>query len=421
MGRVVRSEKPANDGSPEAREQEARPGDAAVAADETPAGAGDDSRSADAANDVDNADNDVTASEGEPAQEAGDDADTQGAAQDVAQGVLGEDDAATAPIAETGPLVEERPEPRSGSIFPLLLGGVVAAVTGYGAAQIMPRGWPLFAPPDAAAELAAKLRERLDSQNDQIAGLRERITQPGTGSDPAADQIEARIEARFEALSEQLNGLRDRLGEVELRPLAGGVAEETVNALRDRIAALESRIDDMATAGAEQLGTAKQTLLRAAITRLETAIDSGESFADTLREIAEGGDVDIPAGLNAHAAGGVPTEAELRDGFPEAARAAIAAEIRALVADGGISRLSGFFRRQLGMRSLRPREGADADAILSRAEAALNSGDPATGLAELQSLSDAAAAQMQGWVEMAQERQDALTGATELNAALGGN
>ena len=75
------------------------------------------------------------------------------------------------------------------------------------------------------------------------------------------------------------------------------------------------------------------------------------------------------------------------------------------------ARLGAFLKRQLNARSLTPQTGTSTDAILSRAEAALTSGDLSTVLAEIADLTPAPAAQMAAWkalVEQKLARQNAL-------------
>jgi hypothetical protein len=77
-----------------------------------------------------------------------------------------------------------------------------------------------------------------------------------------------------------------------------------------------------------------------------------------------------------------------------------------------------FLRAQLGVRSLEPREGDDADAILSRAEAALAEGRLGDALAEIETLPEGARAAMSGWAAEATARRDALAAAEALSAEL---
>jgi len=61
-----------------------------------------------------------------------------------------------------------------------------------------------------------------------------------------------------------------------------------------------------------------------------------------------------------------------------------------------------------------PREGDDADAILSRAEAAVRSGDLDAALSELSGLPDVAKSALSEWQSRAQTRLEAKTAADGL-------
>ena len=79
----------------------------------------------------------------------------------------------------------------------------------------------------------------------------------------------------------------------------------------------------------------------------------------------------------------------------------------ARAAGGAEPGLGGFARSLLGARSIEPREGDSADAVLSRAEAALRDGDLQTALTEIEALPPEARAVMDEWVARARIRLDA--------------
>ena len=118
--------------------------------------------------------------------------------------------------------------------------------------------------------------------------------------------------------------------------------------------------------------------------------------------------VEVPAALSDVAADGVAQLSTLQAEIPDAARAALAAA-RATETDGG---LGGFLKRQLGARSVAPREGDDPHAVLSRLEAAVREGRLDAALAEAEALPSEAQAAMQDWIDAAQARVDAQS-ATE--------
>ena len=153
------------------------------------------------------------------------------------------------------------------------------------------------------------------------------------------------------------------------------------------------------------------------MTRLLGALNSGAPYASILADLASAG-VAIPEALNASAGEGVATLASLADAFPASARAALSLARDEQGSGGGIG---GFLQRQLGARSVAPREGSDPDAILSRAEAAVAGGDLSEALKEIATLPEAAGAAMQGWVDRATIRLAALQAADQLAQSLNTN
>ena len=80
--------------------------------------------------------------------------------------------------------------------------------------------------------------------------------------------------------------------------------------------------------------------------------------------------------------------------------------------------MTSFLRSQLGARSLVPREGNDPDAVLSRVEAAAREGRMSDALAEVEALPEEGRAELAEWVSQVQSRQEAVSAAHELSAAL---
>ncbi|MEC9310797.1 MAG: hypothetical protein VYA97_03480, partial [Pseudomonadota bacterium] len=108
----------------------------------------------------------------------------------------------------------------------------------------------------------------------------------------------------------------------------------------------------------------------------------------------------------------------LQTTYDDAARAALSASLRDLADGDANARISSFLKAQLGLRSLTPREGDDPDAVLSRAQATLDSGDVAAALSELDALPAAGQAEMADWRATAQARVDAVAAAGDLAQTL---
>jgi hypothetical protein len=153
---------------------------------------------------------------------------------------------------------------------------------------------------------------------------------------------------------------------------------------------------------------------RAALAELTTALNNGASFSGAVAVLESNGVV-VPEAIASLADQGVPTQTSLNETFPEAARAALSAA-RSVDTEGaeGIGRVTTFFANQLGARSVAPKEGDDPDAVLSRAEAAVRSGDLSTALSELSGLPDVAQEALADWQARAETRLAATSAADEL-------
>ena len=286
-------------------------------------------------------------------------------------------------------------------------------------------------------DIVNPLRDQMNTLSDQMA---------------AADStaIEARlwaVEGKVEGLIAELKSLQDMLGSVAAE--GGAISADTaasIAAYRTRIDALQAQVDeitarqgeltsavvDAQTTASQQVEEAQalveeasetamsaqnQTALATALTEVETALQTGAGFATPLGVIAEITGDATPEALLVSAAG-VKTLDSLEEAYPLVAHAAIRADIAAGQNDGGLSGLGSFLRSQVATRSLTPQQGDSADAVLSRLEAALKLDDMAGVLAEAESLPEAAAIEMAGWLAQVSARKAALSEFTEWRGAL---
>ena len=329
----------------------------------------------------------------------------------------------------------------------LVLGGVIAAALGFAAARtIVPEGWPfpgVTPEPDPLVAAIERQGAALKDMQQQVADLTGRLAEleaalQAVQADTRADDLQAALDQtnqRLSDLGDALTALDARLLEVEKLPQGSGTEaadaaaaayERELSTMREMLAQELARIEAQQQAaqetGASAEAEAQAATLQAAMAELRGALETGAPFADALATLAKADEQSdggpVPDALRAVADTGIPTQAALQESFPEAARAALAASIDALVAQGKISRVEGFLRRQLGTRSLEPRAGDDPDAVLSRAEAALKSGDLDGALAELDSLPEAGRAEMADWTRQAETRRAALAAADTLAARL---
>lgn len=346
------------------------------------------------------------------------------------------------PVALTEAVVpapQPQPARRRGGAMALLLGGVLAAGAGYGVAQYVPQGWPIADTSVLEARLAAQeteiaslkaalaalplpdatLSQRIDTLAEALAALpppadtsalEGRIVAleslpTGNGNGPSLAEFAAQAEA-LRALQAEVASLR----------ATGGAMPANVEAL---VADAETRLKEAeaqaATLKAEAEAIAKASAARAALGRIQAALESGGPFAAALPDLG----AEVPQVLTDAAETGVPSLIALQTAFPDAARAALEDALRANMGESWAERVGSFLRSQTGVRSLTPREGADPDAILSRAEAALATGDLQTALTELDALPPEAAAQMQAWRSLAALRQAVLSAVADLAETIG--
>ena len=298
---------------------------------------------------------------------------------------------------------------------------------------------------DAAAKLLAEapaapgadpsVATTLAAQAQQLATLDEAVTalrsapQQTVDLAPlqsAADEQAGRLTALEEAvatlrdtpavdlapLQQQLDAQSARIAELAQRPAVDPAAVERLNALAAEADALSQRIAtaaDEAQARLAEAETRATTLAQSAedaarraqaasaALAIGEALQSGAPPTAALAQLEEAG-VTPPPALTAR----VPTLDELVAAFPPAARAGVRASLQAESAQGEGSILGNFLRAQTGARSVEPRQGSDADAVLSRSGAAVERGHIQAALDELAALPEAARPAMADWTAQAQ-------------------
>lgn len=350
------------------------------------------------------------------------------------------------------------PEPRRGpGVVPLVLGGIVAAGLGYGAAFMgfAPTGQDNSTTEAALAAIQTSLDEqagtlaalstRADALEDQIEAIPPVPEAVDLG--PLSDQI-AGLGARIDATSGQIAGLTDRIAYLETLPLGEGgdgadnsaavaaavaqlqaaLQEQSANlaeqqaanaAMADQLAATATAAEDrIAAAEARAEARVGSATAQAALGQLRIAVATGAPFAGALSDVAAGTDMQMPVALTASAETGIPTLEDLQSTFPAAARAALPIAIRETAGEGTMNRVTAFLQSQVGGRSLEPQEGDSPDATLSRAEAALRDGNLTAVIEELATLPDEAQAVMADWTASAQTRIDALEAMDSVASAL---
>ena len=337
------------------------------------------------------------------------------------------------PATQTQPLAKqtETVVVRKGGFIPMLLGGVAAAAIGFGLARSgVLEGMPLPGL-GMAQDQMTELSERIAAQDGEISDLVGRLAALESAPPPELPDMPDPA-PMIEDLSTQIGVLAQRIDALESRPATGAAAADPgtqaaldaavaeLDQIRQALDAQRSEIAALSDAALQEEEAARLTargaMQRAALARIQTALDAGTPFAEALTDLRDSG-VDVPQPLNEKAEEGVVTLAALQASFPDLARDTL----RAVRQENGGTGIGGFLETQLGLRSLQPKEGDDPDAVLSRAEAALRTGSLAEALTELDALPESAAAILTEWRTQAETRLAALAAAQDLAQALNTN
>lgn len=303
-------------------------------------------------------------------------------------------------------------------------------------------------------QAVADLRQRVEDINATLGGLEARVQQA-----PAADTsgIESRLsdveaaaesrtsaaESRIEALSDSIAGVQEsieslrsdtsaRLDEIagaavqpaDLEALTGELSDLSTRldremaAVRERLEGLGSDVAAAQKAADEAAGRTTAAAMLA-LGKIQAAVEAGRPFAEPLSQLRRLVD-DLPgadetlAGWVDHAQAGIPTRAALDRQF----EGLLVEAGRQVEAGDGPAWLNEAMERAASIVSIRrvgeDVEGDSTDAILARAEAALDRDDLAAAVAELENLNGNAADLFAGWISDARARIAAAEGLIEL-------
>ncbi|UXU75033.1 hypothetical protein [Paracoccus sp. SMMA_5] len=265
---------------------------------------------------------------------------------------------------------------------------------------------------DSASSTSAD-GEALKSLQDKLAALEKSVTELAARPPAVVSGDEgAALQGVLNEFSQRLAAQQARIDELAARPAADAASADEARAFAQQAQDLQAQIARAAEEAQQRIAAAeaqaealKQTAeaadrrarAAAAAAALQAAIENGGARDQALTDLRQAG-VEVPDAL----AGDVPTLAQLRADFPAAARAALAATRKAAPDQGGIAGTIGnFLRVQTGARSVEPREGSDPDAVLSRADAAVNAGDVAGALSEIATLPEVGRTAMADWTARA--------------------
>jgi len=315
-------------------------------------------------------------------------------------------------------------ERKSSGVLQLVVAGFVCAGFGFGAAILSQPSnpiWPIH--PDMAQfrdETTGQIigiDTRLNALEGRVTDVDERAVGDVFQSD--LDELTNGYDQRFLEIASQLENFDKRLAALEESAIESAIPDELVAQYQDEVKRLKETLEaqreslqkfmaETAEATNEVTQRAKDTVARGILAQIRAAIDAGGPFDTAIKEFDEQVGHALPNQLRSLAQEGVQTYQELRDSFAEAARSALNAARDELNESEGFMGIGNYLRQQFQARSVTPKMGDDADAVLSRVEQELRENDLTGALNELDALPDAARDQMQPWIDQARERQDAL-------------
>jgi len=364
--------------------------------------------------------------------------------------------AAEPPPAEerAAPAAERRPEaPRAVSragmvplavLSSLLLLAVLAGVA-YAA-------WPFWSPYVVRYVQSIRPNAQPDPRFGDLAGRVQALEEapkdgPAAGGDVVAELERARAEigGQIAALMERVDGLEKGLEGVRAMVKATGLpgqaadAKKSLDELSERIAKLEqteaatrvneglerfeaekSRLDRALADIAGRLGELEERAqetgapppvraLVLAAGQLREALRTNAPFAEELAALRKtaGEEPDLVrlvSDLTPHAAAGIPVLATLMERFDAAARKAVAAE-RRFGGDGWLAAAANRLASLVTVRRTAVEESdTTTEALIARAEAAMQVGDLAGAVKALEGLQGDAAEAMGDWLKQARQR-----------------
>ena len=315
-------------------------------------------------------------------------------------------------------------ERKSSGVLPLVVAGFICAGLGFGAAILSQPSnpiWPVH--PDMAQfrdETTGQITgidTRLNALEGRVSDVDQRAVGDVFQSD--LDELTTGYDQRLSKIASQLENFDKRLAALEKSTIESAIPDELVAQYQDEVKRLEETLkaqreslqqfmSETAETANEVTQRAKDSVARGILAQIRAAIDAGGPFDSAIQEYDEQVGEALPNQLRSLAEEGVQTYQELRDSFAEVARSALNAAHEELNESEGFAGIGNYLRKQFQARSVKPKAGDDADAVLSRAEQALRENDLNGALNELDALPDAARDQMQPWIDQARERQDAL-------------
>jgi hypothetical protein len=346
-----------------------------------------------------------------------------------------------------------RPRSRRAAFVSIAAGIVAIAAVGAGLwfAGYLPPSQPEAPSQPAAPSQAAASPSAQPANNAAIADITARLKklEGATQARPPDTALTSRVaaaEATAKSLGEELAALTHRVDDVataaqaalaQAKSAAGaaeaakngaqaGVAHSDLDALANRIAALESAVKSLADNIKHETASADDRVARlmVATEALRAAIERGAPYQAELAAVKSlGVDQGATAPLEPFAAGGVPSAVTLAHELAALAPALRQAAEPAAGNRSFLERLEANAQQLVRLTPVNAPAGDDPASVMARINADAARADIAAALADIAKLPDAAKSLTAAWVQKAQARDAAIAAgrhiAADALAALG--
>lgn len=239
-----------------------------------------------------------------------------------------------------------------------------------------------------------KNTRRLEQSFEVLKARIDQLEETGLASSDLSAEGLAAANAALISMKENLEKVRQEQDKLQTR-----MQDATLDAENQSRLAAES-ISKMQEDTADRI---KNMMEMQVLAEIRGAFDKGAPFDDLIARWSG----PIPPKLLAVAQTGVPTYEELDEEFNDLSLRALQKDIERRRESGEITRLSAFLQSQIEVRSLEPRAGDSADAVLSRIGASFRAGDIEGARDEAKALPSGAAEIMASWLEKMEMRDAA--------------
>ncbi len=285
----------------------------------------------------------------------------------------------------------------------------------------------------AAAQGIVELEKNVADQAQRLDALAKGfavLTAPGAANTNGSTAgLGSPAPEAIQALQATVAQLEARVDDLATQRSADPEALAKVQALGDRIGQMQQEIETAAQSADQQIAAAqaeaqkvreetatvaRRASIAAIAAGMKSALESGGSLQGGLADLQAAG-IEMPAAIS----GEIPTLPVLQRGFDDAARKGLRASLRAeATGEDAMGAIGNFLRVQTGARSIEPQEGTDPDAVLSRAAAAVRTGDIPAALTEIATLPAPGQEAMSDWTAQAGQWVAARAAIADLASSL---